>query len=87
MDNKEVDEKKQSYNMRVVGINLAVLAVYTIISKIDKDLGPFLDAFLLAIHFIVCILWAVIASKNIWLLTAFVVLLIGVSTCVGVLFR
>jgi hypothetical protein len=87
MDDKEIDEKKQSYNMLVVGINLAVLAVYTIISKIDKDLGPLLDAFLLAIHFIVCILWAAIASKRIWLLTAFVVLLIGFSTCVGMLWR
>jgi hypothetical protein len=87
MDDKEIDEKKQSYNMKVVGINLGVLAVYTVISEVVKDLGPFLDAFLLAIHFIVCILWAAIASKRIWLLTAFVVLLIGFSTCVGILFR
>ncbi|TWI96713.1 hypothetical protein JN11_03825 [Mucilaginibacter frigoritolerans] len=87
MDNKEIDEKKQSYNMWVVGVNLAVLAVYTVISKANTELGPLLDAFLIAIHVAVCILWAAIASKRIWWLTALVVLLIGFSTCVGILWR
>jgi hypothetical protein len=83
----EVNEKEQTYNAIVVGSNLLILAVYTFLSKILKEDGLFLDAILLAIHVFFCVTAAIIFGKWIWVLTALVVLLIGVSTCVGILYK
>jgi hypothetical protein len=80
------DEKKQNNNFQIVGINLAILAGYTILSALTQG-GPFIDAFFLGIHVITCLILSMIKQKWVWALSALVVLLIGVSTCVGILFN
>jgi len=37
------DEKKQNNNFKIVGINLAILAGYTVLSGLTEG-GPFIDA-------------------------------------------
>jgi len=72
---------KQPSNIAIVGINIVVLLFYTLISKAIEG-GIFLDAFLIAFHFFGCIIIGLAARKWVWVLSAFVVLLIGFSTCV-----
>ena len=74
-------------NMAVIGYNLLVLIAYTVLCATVKDLGPFLDAILLTIHVLVCIITSIASAKWNWALSALVVLLIGVSTCVGILWK
>ena len=74
-------------NLAIVGYNLLALVAYTVFCAIIKDAGPFLDAVLLAIHVLVCLITGIATRKWAWALSALVVLLIGVSTCVGVLWK
>lgn len=76
------NEDNYSPNVKVIGINLIILAIYTLIFRFE-DSGIIFDAFLLAIQFIVCIFMGIIKQKWIWVLAALVVLIIGFSTCVS----
>jgi hypothetical protein len=79
------EEAKPKTNMRVVGINLAVLLGYTILCAIKKeDDGLILDMILIAIHVIVCVFLAIILRRWVWLLSSAIVLVIGFSTCAGI---
>jgi hypothetical protein len=78
---------KPVIDMSIVGYNVLALAVYTIISGLIKDVGPFLDALLLFFHVLTCFILAIAYRKWVWALSGLAVLLIGVSTCVGILFR
>jgi hypothetical protein len=85
---EEEFEKKQSRNMKIVGINLLILAGYTILCGfLGRQGGVVFDAFFLAAHVLVCIILGAIQQKWIWALSVLVVLLIGVSTCVGILWK
>jgi len=84
---------------RIVGINLIILAIYTLIIHFSNTLDHSNDAFLgililsilpIAIHVIVNIIIAIVffAKNNLpmgkaFLLSALVVLIIGFSTCWG----
>jgi hypothetical protein len=81
-DSKE--EKKETSRWKAVGINLAVLVAYTLICKFT-DGGVFLDAFFIAIHFTAAIITSIVVKKWEWVLSAFLVLAIGFSTCVSFL--
>ena len=84
--NKPVVENKPMNGMTIVGINLAILAVYTLLIKLTPDGGGFvLDAFLLLFHVVICIIMSIVKKSGSWLLSAFLVLAIGFSTCVYVL--
>ncbi|SDD92341.1 hypothetical protein SAMN05216464_10352 [Mucilaginibacter pineti] len=78
------EEKKPipNKNMRIVGINLAVLAGYTIICALGSEQLLVLDMYLFGIHVVVCIFGAIIFRKWSWLLSAVLILVIGFSTCV-----
>jgi hypothetical protein len=75
-----------SNNFYIVGYNMLALIIYTLALKFSKDLaGYFVDAFLLVIHVLVCIVLAIGAKGSkvwMWVLSAVLVLVIGVSTCV-----
>jgi len=76
-----------SGNFYIVGYNMLALIIYTLALKFIKgDLGGyFFDALLLVVHVLACVILA-IAEKGpkvwMWLLSAVLVLVIGVSTCV-----
>jgi len=76
--------KKPISNGYVIGINLGILAVYTIISKATEG-GIIFDAFFIGFHFLGCLITAAEVGRWVWVLSAFVVVLIGFSTCVELL--
>ncbi len=82
----------------IVGINLVIILVYSVLIRIaagggtgnDKNLGIlFFSAFVIAIHVITClIITGVMYSKSndlgkAWLLSSGIVLLVGFSSCLG----
>ena len=80
------NDGKRYSDGRILAINLLVLAGYTGLSALTSG-GPIIDAFFLLIHVLFCFVAALIYKKWAWGLSALAVLLIGVSTCVGVLWR
>lgn len=75
-------EPKSKNSFGIVGYNLAVLAAYTLISRISGDGGFVIDAFFLVAHVFTCITVAVAKRSWMWVLAALLVLAIGFSTCV-----
>jgi hypothetical protein len=71
---------------RILAINLIILVVYTGLCALTSG-GPFFDAFLLFVHVMFCFVAALTYKRWSWALSGLAVLLIGVSTCVGVLFN
>jgi len=86
MDEIEKPQERSKLNagMVIVGINLAILAVYTLISK-STDGGIGLDAVLIVLHVITCTIMALAKKSWIWFLSGVLVLVIGFSTCVSLL--
>ena len=78
---------KPPAGMRNVGFNLLALAFYTIICGFIRDGGIIFDAILIACHFFVCLIMAAVEQKWVWALSALAVLLIGFSTCAGILWK
>ncbi|MEO3403148.1 hypothetical protein AAFN85_04550 [Mucilaginibacter sp. CAU 1740] len=75
---------KKPSSMKIVGINMAVFAAYTILCELGaKDGAAILDMFLIGIHVLVGIVLAIVNRSWAWLLSALIVLVIGFSTCVG----
>lgn len=73
-------------NMKIVGYNLLVFAAYTVICEVTANDGGFVfDMFFIGIHVIVGIILAIANRSWAWLLSALIVLVIGFSTCVGML--
>ncbi|WPU92167.1 hypothetical protein SNE25_22865 [Mucilaginibacter sabulilitoris] len=77
-------QNKGAAGMKIVGINILVLVIYTSLLTIGTNGGGFIfDAFLILAHVIVCIVMAITKRSWIWLLSAILVLAIGFSTCVS----
>jgi len=81
---EENREKAKNYSAYIIGINIGVLALYTIISKAING-GLIIDAFFIAVQFFCCVIIGLSTRKWVWALTAFLILLIGFSTCVNFL--
>ena len=78
----EEPNRDKTSPMRIVGINLGIMFVYTLTLRIlSKNEGVFLVMFLLAAHFIICLFIAPFINGKAFLLSALAVLLIGFSTC------
>jgi len=76
--------KRQNTGMKIVGYNMLALIIYTIMCKLIPDLGGLLlAAFLIAMHVFVCIIMTIVRKDWAWILSAFLVLVIGFSTCVA----
>jgi hypothetical protein len=75
-----------SSNFYIVGYNMLALTIYTLALKFSKDLAGYIfDALLLVVHVFVCVILAIAAKGPkvwIWVLSAVLVLTIGISTCV-----
>jgi hypothetical protein len=85
--------EKPKPQMKIVGINLLVMVVYTILCRIgSKNDGFIMVALLVVLHtvgcFIACMVSAIVGRYKhlvgIWLLSALAVLLIGFSTCMAI---
>ncbi|MGF7039153.1 hypothetical protein [Mucilaginibacter lappiensis] len=83
--NIPIKEQNKSYaGMKIVGINILILAIYAVLCSIDSGGGDIIfDAFLILIHVVVCIIMAIVKRSWMWLLSALLVLVIGFSTCVS----
>lgn len=77
-------EPKPANRWKTVGINIAVLVVYTLACRLT-DSGVIIDAFLIAIHFFAGIIMSIIVRRWEWVLSALLVLVIGFSTCANFL--
>jgi hypothetical protein len=76
------EQEYQSENKwKIVGINILILLTYTLLFRLVSD-GIIFDCLFIAIHFLVALMLSLINKKWEWLLSAFVVLAIGFSTCV-----
>lgn len=71
--------------MLIVGINIALLIAYTLTIRLcsPSAYGGIFVAFLIVIHFLICVLLAAFIKnyRKGFLLSAAAVLLIGFSTC------
>jgi hypothetical protein len=76
-------KRRNKSDIKIVGYNLLVLIIYTILCKLGNDLGGLMfDAFLVGSHVIICFILAAVNRNLIWLLSGIMVLVIGFSTCV-----
>jgi hypothetical protein len=78
------EPKKQISDMGLVGINVAVLVIYTVFCKFSEG-GIILDAFLIFAHVIVCFIVAITQKNWFWFLSGLLVLIVGFSTCANFL--
>lgn len=80
------DKGNKPSGMKIVGYNLLVFAIYTALCAATADDGGFIfDMFLIGIHVLVGIVLAIANRNWAWLLSALIVLVIGFSTCVGMI--
>lgn len=76
--------KSNNHNgLKVVGFNLLALAFYTVLCKLANDVGSLMaEAFLVGGQVLACLIVSAVRREPVWLLSAFLVLIIGFSTCV-----
>jgi len=75
------EENKSQNRWKVVGYNVLALVIYTCLLRF-VDGGIFIDCFLVGMHVLACLICLIAIKKWEWLLSAFLVLAIGFSTCV-----
>jgi hypothetical protein len=83
-EEQPVIQPKPNKGIQIVGINLLILAGYTLIFKFI-DGGIILDAMLLFFHVLISLIMAAAQKSWMWFLAAILVLVIGFSTCVTLL--
>jgi hypothetical protein len=76
-------ENKQGYNFKVLGANLLIFAVYTVIGVSSGDDGLLGAFFFSLFHFAICVILAIVFKKWVWLLSGLLILVIGFGTCVS----
>ncbi len=75
------EEKKTQEKWKVVGYNLLGLVAYTLLFRLVSG-GILFDCFVVGAHFLIATIMAIAQKKWEWVLSAFLVLVIGFSTCV-----
>jgi len=78
------EENKTQERWKLVGYNMLGLIVYTLLFRLVSG-GIILDCFVVGIHFLIAVIMSIAERKWEWLLSAFLVLAIGFSTCVSFL--
>jgi hypothetical protein len=82
----EVNKPQKNFKIGIVGYNMIALAAYTIIFGLAaKQGGVIFDALFIFAHVLVGIVLAIAYRSWMWLLSALMVLIIGFSTCAGML--
>lgn len=80
-EDEKTEEKKSSDRWKIIGYNILALVTYTLLCR-SVDGGIMIDCFLVGIHVLACIIVAIGVRKWEWVLSAFLVLAIGFSSCV-----
>lgn len=80
-EEEQPEEKKASDRWKSVGYNIGVLVIYTLLLRF-VDGGIFIDCLVVGMHVLGCIIAAIAMRRWEWVLSAFLVLAIGFSTCV-----
>ncbi len=83
-DVNENQNPEKNQKIIIIGVNLAVLAAYTIYNSVHRDHDGYIvigEAFFIAVQIIICLITAIFVCRKEFLLSALVVLLIGFSTC------
>ena len=75
------EETKPKFNMKIPAINLAVLVGYTVLCRFIGQDGSYLLGNVILIHLLVCIVGAASRQSKAWILSLFLVLIIGFSSC------
>jgi len=78
---EQTQNNQANYGMKVVGINILILVLYTLYSALTSG-GIFGDAVFIAVHFLACVIFAISVKKWVWLLSGLMVIIVGFSTCV-----
>ncbi len=74
------EKKNTPPDMQLVGINLLILAGYTVVCKLIPG-GVILDVLALFFHVLTCLVNALANRSWIWLLSGILILMIGFSIC------
>jgi hypothetical protein len=87
-ENKGDEDKKElsksTVNLRILGYNLLLFALYTFACMAADQSQGSVNALLIAFfHFVVCTLLAIIKRNAIWFLAGMLVLIIGFGTCMN----
>ena len=77
-------EPKPQNRWKIVGINIGVLVIYTVLCRF-VDGGIVIEALLIGMQFFAGIIISIVVRRWEWVLSAFLVLVIGFSTCVNFL--
>jgi hypothetical protein len=80
-EDEKTEEKKSSDRWKIIGYNILTLVTYTLLFRF-VDGGIMIDCFFVGIHVLACIALAIGMRRWEWVLSAFLVLAIGFSTCV-----
>ncbi len=73
---------KKDWTMWIVGINLVLMLIYTILFRQTQESYPMWGAaFFMMIQIAICLITAIFFKRKAFLLSALAVLLIGFSTC------
>ncbi|PWK78098.1 hypothetical protein LX99_01938 [Mucilaginibacter oryzae] len=79
------ESRRNNNRIKILGFNLLALIVYTLLCKLINDVGSLmLEAFLVFSQVLICLVLSAVRRDVVWLLSAFMVLAIGFSTCVYV---
>lgn len=79
------EQNKRPVYMGITGINLMVLIGYTLLCGLAGEDGLILQIIIVLAHAGICVLVAPFARKWEWVLAGFLVLIIGVSSCFGLM--
>jgi len=73
----------QTSGLKIVGLNLAVFAFYTVICLSTGADGGIFALCLAGFHAVICVIVAIVMQRWVWVLSALMLLVIGFATCVG----
>ncbi|MEO3403147.1 hypothetical protein AAFN85_04545 [Mucilaginibacter sp. CAU 1740] len=77
------ERRKNNNNLKILGFNLLALVIYTVLCKLANNISTLvIEAFLVGLQVLVCLIVAAAQRDLVWLLSAFMVLAIGFSTCI-----
>lgn len=77
-------EQQETKGYKILGINLAVFAFYTLSAiGISGGEGAFTALIIAGIHFVICIIMAIAARRAVWFLCGLLIIIIGFGTCVS----
>jgi len=80
----EQQQNKKPGDLKILGINLGIFAVYSILCIYTGGGDGGIAAFMFAgFHAFICVILVIVQKRWIWVLAALLILVIGFATCVS----